>query len=75
MDGTADSEVFGLLPTLRALQREEKLFIIQFLVSELSQQEGMGLLSNVPYPVWSPMHAYDAANTLLQLLNEPEPKK
>jgi hypothetical protein len=61
-----------LLPEIQSLPKEEKLFILQFLVSELAQQEGSLVFANARYPVWSPYQAYDAAAVLFRLLNDPE---
>jgi hypothetical protein len=61
-------QISNLLPTLAELPRHEKLFIIQFLVSELSQQEAPQLIPNAGYPVWSPLEAHDAASVLMKLL-------
>lgn len=71
MNSFSASVIDRLLPEIKTLRREEKLFILQFLVSELAQQEGVSLLPNLHYPIWSPHKAYDAADTLLRLLNEP----
>ena len=61
--------VTELLPTLRGLGRADKLRVMQFLVSELAKEEGL-LLTGAEYPVWSPHNAFDAANTLLNVLAE-----
>lgn len=61
-------KISNLLPHLADLDRHEKLFLIQFLASELSQEEGMLLVANNAYPVWSPVDAHDAASVLKNLL-------
>ena len=73
MEQIKTSTLDKLLPALKILRKEEKLFIIQFLASELAQQEGASLMPNLNYPVWSPHASYQAADTLLQMLNEPSP--
>jgi len=75
MDTYLQKDINHLLPILKDLQRPEKLFIIQFLAAELAQQEGNSLGANLQYPVWSPYDSHEAANTLLQLLNEPTSEK
>lgn len=54
-----------LLPTLRDLNRANKLRVMQFLVAELAKDEGALLAAEATYPVWSPHTAFDAAETLL----------
>jgi hypothetical protein len=59
-----------LLPTLSALDNREKLFIVQFLIAELSREENSLITPSKSYPVWSPIGAFSAAETLLQLLEK-----
>lgn len=63
-----------LLNNLRALDRSEKLHVLQVLVSELAQEEQNTLRSGVSYPIWSPYGAHEAAETMLNLLKPPETK-
>lgn len=63
-----------LLNTLRTLSRGEKLHVLQVLVSELAQEEMHLLRPEGTYQIWSPYDAYEAAATLLTMLNAPEPK-
>jgi hypothetical protein len=59
-----------LLPEIERLPRADKLRLMQFLVIDLAQQEGVTLLAaDAEYPVWTPLHAYDAADTMLEMLN------
>ncbi len=64
------TELVQLFPTLRELKRAEKLYLIQFLVSSLAQEETELLQAGVAYPVWSPYDAFDAADVMLQALAE-----
>jgi len=57
-----------LLNTLQALKRSDKLYIVQVLVSELAQQEAELIKPEQSYPVWSPYDAFEAANTMLEVL-------
>ncbi len=57
-----------LLNTLRALDRAEKLHVLQVLVSELAQEEAHLLRPNMTYTVWSPYDAYEAAEAMLNLI-------
>jgi hypothetical protein len=43
-----------LLHTLRTLPRADNLYLMQFLVSELAQEESDLLKPGLAYPVWSP---------------------
>jgi len=57
-----------LFPTLRNLDRADKLRVMQFLVAELAKDEEVLLAPQASYPVWSPHTAFDAADTLLATL-------
>lgn len=61
-----------LISTLRGLNRTEKLYIIQVLISELAQQETDLIQPNQSYPVWSPYDAFEAADTMLKALQDTE---
>lgn len=57
-----------LLSTLKSLSRLDKFYIMQLLISELSQQENNLIQPEQDYPVWSPYGADEAANTMLKVL-------
>jgi hypothetical protein len=57
----------AVLPSVRALPRKDKFRLMQELLTELSQEEG---LEAGEYAVWSPHDAHEAAATLLQLLEQ-----
>jgi hypothetical protein len=57
-----------LLNTLHILNRADKLYIMQVLISELAQEETNLIKPDQSYPVWSPYDAFDAANTMLEVL-------
>ncbi len=68
-----------LLPLVRQLDRPDKLRLMQTILYDLAQEEGVSLPNPKPllpaeqtYPVWSPMTAYNAADTLLHLLKDQE---
>jgi hypothetical protein len=56
-----------LLPAVDALSRCDKFRLVQELITELAQEEG---IPEGEYPIWSPYEAHKAAATLLQLLKE-----
>lgn len=56
-----------LLPSIQALPRSDKFRLVQELITELAQEEG---LAEGEYPIWSPYDAHEAAVTLLQLLEQ-----
>ena len=59
-----------LFPAVKMLPRADKLRLMQFLVSDLAQDEGVPLLTaDAEYPIWTPLHAFEAAETLLQMLH------
>ncbi|BBC26046.1 hypothetical protein [Pseudanabaena sp. ABRG5-3] len=67
--------VTELLPNLQKLSRADKFLVMQFLVADLSKEEGIENLSesfqnNAVYPVWSPYDSHQAAHQLMQLLEE-----
>ena len=58
-----------LVPAVKMLPRADKLRLMQFLIIDLAQEEGIPLLSaEAEYPIWTPLNAFDAADTLWQLL-------
>lgn len=59
-----------LLPAIHALPRADKLRLIQVLVSEIANEESMTMpATDTPQAIWTPYDAYDAAATLLQVLD------
>lgn len=56
-----------LMPMVHSLSRREKYRLVQELLADLAQEEG---LSAGEYPVWSPYDAHEAAATLMQLLEQ-----
>ena len=56
-----------MLPALHQLPRADKFRAVQFLTTELAQEED-GLAPGAEYPVWSPCEAHEAAATLTQYL-------
>ncbi len=63
-------ELAELLPTLRELNRSDKLRLMHFLVFELAKEENILLNVGESYPIWSPYNSFEAANTLLDALKE-----
>ncbi|MFM7365462.1 MAG: hypothetical protein ACKO11_13395 [Cuspidothrix sp.] len=57
-----------LLNTLHTLNRVDKLYIMQVLISEVAQEEINLIKPDQSYPVWSSYDAFDAANTMLEVL-------
>ncbi|MCE7989242.1 MAG: hypothetical protein DYG89_49440 [Caldilinea sp. CFX5] len=58
-----------LFPDIKLLPRADKLRLMQFLVVELAQEEGVPLLTaGAEYPVWTPINAFGAAETLMKML-------
>jgi hypothetical protein len=63
-----------LLPSVRSLSRIDKLQLIQVLTADLAQaEESAPIAAGLTYPLWSPDRAYDAAATLLQVLERETP--
>lgn len=61
-----------LMATLQGLDRTDKFYIVQALISELAQQEEQLLKQGQSYPVWSPYDAFDAADKMLKMLEAAE---
>jgi hypothetical protein len=63
--------IADVLPNARSLSRADRLRLIQILAGELAQDEpASGVEANGEYPVWSPHDSYEAAATLLRVLDE-----
>jgi hypothetical protein len=54
-----------LRPAVRVLPRRDKFLLVQELIAELAQEEGVNAIE---YPVWSPYDAHQPAAALLRLL-------
>jgi hypothetical protein len=60
-----------LLPVVQELPRQEKLQLMQWLATDLAEQEGVQILKpDTDYPVWSPFDAHEAAATLHAFLEK-----
>ena len=59
-----------ILPKLHELDRMDKWRTVQFLLAELSQEEGIPFTHGAAYPIWSPYDSYEAAATLTDVLRE-----
>lgn len=64
-----------LLNSLHTLSRADKLYIMQVLISELAQEETNLIKPDQSYPIWSPYDAFDAANTMLEVLQAAKSQK
>ncbi|PSF29448.1 hypothetical protein C7H19_24320 [Aphanothece hegewaldii CCALA 016] len=64
-----------ILTNLRKLNRADKLYVIQVLVSELAQKEEDLIKGEQSYPVWSPIDAFEAADVMLKVLEDSRSKK
>ena len=63
--------VVELYPKVKMLPRADKLRLMQFLVIDLAQEDGIPLLAaDAEYPVWTPINALEAADTLFQMLQD-----
>jgi hypothetical protein len=56
-----------LVPVLHALPRQEKRNVMKFLLDELAEEEADLLTAHQDYPIWTPLRADDAAETLLKV--------
>ncbi|MDM8560496.1 hypothetical protein [Candidatus Parabeggiatoa sp. HSG14] len=61
----------GLLPTVKTLSHVDKIRLMHFLMTDLVQREGINLIEpDESYPIWTPLNAVEAADTLLKALTE-----
>ncbi|VAW43382.1 hypothetical protein MNBD_CHLOROFLEXI01-3254 [hydrothermal vent metagenome] len=62
-----------LIPTVKELPRIDKLRLMQFLATDLAEAEDVEpLVIREQYPVWTPVNAVSAGETLLELLQQHE---
>ena len=60
-----------LYPSVQQLGRADKLRLMQWLVVQLAREDDIPLFSpGAEYSIWTPLNAFDAGETLLQLLNQ-----
>lgn len=61
-----------LIPSIQKLnRRSEKIQLLQIIVNELDQEEqNQNLTHQEKYPIYSPLNAFEAADTLLQVLEK-----
>jgi len=64
-----------LLPSVRALSRADKLRLIQLLAGDLAQEDQMQSTPGSVFPIWTPLHAFDAATVMLGELQRSEMAK
>ena len=60
-----------LVPMVQSLPREDKRQLAELLAHDLADEEGnetLEFLTGTPQEVWSPFDAYEAAETLFDLL-------
>ncbi len=61
-----------VLPNLKTLNRSEKLRVVKILIDEITQEESF-FESGAEYEIWSPYDSYEAAEKLMQMLEENKP--
>lgn len=61
-----------VLPTLKALNRKDKIRAIQFLANEVAKEENVFFEEGKNYEIWSPFESYEVAEQLTNLLKENE---
>jgi hypothetical protein len=60
-----------LIPTIHNLNRREKIQLLQIIVNDLAEEEkNLGFKHNEDYPIYSPLNAFEAGETLLKLLED-----
>lgn len=61
-----------VLSSIPQLSRTERVQLLQYLVTEIAREEGVGLVDGAAYPVWTPLGSTDAAGTMLNALHQAE---
>jgi hypothetical protein len=57
-----------IIPSLKKLSRQEKIKAIQFLASDLAEEEIEQIEADKSYEIWSPYNAFSAEKTLTEML-------
>lgn len=63
-----------VLPTLRALNRKDKIRVLQFLANEIAREEGIISEESKNAELWSLHNSFEAAAELQRLLDEENTK-
>ena len=59
-----------IIPSIKSLNRSEQIYLLQIIVNQLAQEETNLITPNQEYPIYSPLNAFEAGDTLLKLLAE-----
>jgi hypothetical protein len=60
-----------LLPAVQALSRSEQLKLVHAIIDSLAAPDPQLFIPDGEYPIWSQYDSYDAAATLMKLLESP----
>jgi len=59
-----------LIPLVNNLSQSDKLSLFKFLAAQIPDAELQVIFSASEYPVWSPYNAMEAANILMQMIQD-----
>jgi hypothetical protein len=59
-----------LIPLVNDLSQSDKLSLFKLLAAQVPDAELQVIFSASEYPVWSPYHATEAANILMQMIQD-----
>ena len=59
-----------IISSIQNLNRSEKIYLLQIIVNQLAQEETNLIKPNEEYPIYSPLNAFEAGDTLFKLLAE-----
>ena len=63
--------IMELLTTARALCRADRIRLVQYLIADLAREEGITPLEeDTAYPIWTPLHAFEAAAAMLEAVGK-----
>jgi hypothetical protein len=63
-----------LLPLVEGLEQSDQRQLMTFLVSKFPAITQDNVFSAETYPVWSPYDSFEAADILMQMVNDDEPR-
>ena len=70
-DGSMRMSLAELVPAVKTLPKADKLRLMQVLVIEIAKDDDVSLFeAGAEYPIWTPLNAFEAAETLQKLLDE-----
>ncbi len=64
-----------LIPFVNNLSQPDKLSLFKLLAAQVPDAELQAIFSAAEYPIWSPYEATEAANILMQMIQDDSPEE